>query len=41
MARAVERIEQDLATLEEAIALLATELYSTYSQYLTLLGQAV
>ena len=41
MARAVERIEQDLAALEEAIALLATELYSNYSQYLTLLGQAV
>lgn len=41
MARAVERIEQDLATLEEAIALLRAELYSTYSQYLKLLGQAV
>jgi hypothetical protein len=41
MARAVERIEQDLATLEEAIALLASELYSTYSKYLTFLGQAV
>lgn len=40
MARAVERIEQDLTALEEAIALLARELYSTYSQYLTLLGQA-
>jgi hypothetical protein len=41
MARAVERIEQDLATLEEAIALLRAELYSTYSQYLKLLGQTV
>lgn len=41
MARAVEKIEQDLAHLEEAIALLATQMYSTYSQYLTLLGQAM
>lgn len=41
MARAVEQIEQDLAALEEAIALLAKELYAAYSQYLTFLGQAV
>jgi len=41
MPRAVERIEQDLATLEEAIALLRAEFHSTYSQYLKLLGQAV
>jgi hypothetical protein len=41
MARTVERIEQDLATLEEAIALLRVEFHSTYSQYLKLLGQAV
>lgn len=41
MVRAVERIEQDLATIEEAIAVLATEFHSTYLQYLTLLGQAV
>jgi hypothetical protein len=41
MARAVEQIEQDLATLDEAIALLATQFHSTYSKYLTLLGQAV
>lgn len=41
MARAIERIEQDLAALEDAIALLRAELYSTYSQYLQLLGQAV
>ena len=41
MTRAVERIEQDLATLEEAIALLRADLYSTYSQYLKLLGQTV
>jgi hypothetical protein len=41
MARAVDRIEQDLAALEESIALLAAEFRSTYSQYLNLLGQAV
>jgi hypothetical protein len=41
MARTVERIEQDLATLEEAIALLRVEFHSTYSQYLKLLGQAL
>lgn len=41
MVRAVERIEQDLATIDEAIAVLATEFHSTYLQYLTLLGQAV
>jgi hypothetical protein len=41
MARALERIEQDLAALEEAIALLATDFQTTYSKYLTLLGQAV
>jgi len=41
MARAVERIEQDLEALEEAIALLWAEFHSTYSQYLKLLGQGV
>lgn len=41
MARAVERIEQDLAAIDQAIAHLATELHSAYFQYLTLLGQAV
>lgn len=41
MARAVERIEQDLETLDEAIAQLRAEFHSTYSQYLTLLGQAM
>jgi hypothetical protein len=41
MARAIERIEQDLAAVEAAIALLRAELYSTYSKYLQLLGQAV
>lgn len=37
----VERIEQDLAALEKAIALLKVDFHSTYSQYLKLLGQAV
>jgi hypothetical protein len=41
MARAIDQIEQDLATLEEAIALLRAEFHNIYSQYLTLLGQAV
>ncbi|MCA1994231.1 MAG: hypothetical protein LDL41_19620 [Coleofasciculus sp. S288] len=41
MARAVEQIDRDLAALEEAIALMATELYKAYSKYLTSLGQAV
>ena len=41
MARAVEQIEQDLETLEAAIALLGTEFHIVYSQYLKLLGQAV
>ena len=41
MARAVEQIEQDLETLEAAIALLGTEFHLVYSQYLKLLGQAV
>ncbi len=37
----VERIEQDLAALLEAIALLKVDFYSTYGQYLKLLGQAM
>ncbi|NEO33752.1 MAG: hypothetical protein F6K36_25690 [Symploca sp. SIO3C6] len=41
MVRAVEQIEQDLAKLEVVIAQVKTELSSAYSQYLTLLGQAV
>ncbi len=41
MARAIERIEQDLEALDEAIALLRAEFHSTYSQYLKLLGQSV
>jgi hypothetical protein len=41
MARAIERIEQDITALEEAIALLRVELHKVYSQYLQLLEQAV
>ncbi|NET57764.1 MAG: hypothetical protein F6K47_16875 [Symploca sp. SIO2E6] len=41
MIRPVEQIEQDLVALEEKLALLTQDLQSTYSQYLTLLGQAV
>jgi hypothetical protein len=41
MARPVERIEQDLAALEEASTLVAIEFYTAYSKYLTSLGQAV
>lgn len=37
----VERIEQDLAALEEAIALLKVDFCNTYEHYLKLLGQAV
>ena len=36
-----ERIEQDLAGLEEALAALTVEFRSTYEGYLTALGQAV
>ena len=39
--RARERIEQDLAGLEEALAALSLEFQSTYEGYLTALGQAV
>jgi len=41
MVRARERIEQDLAALEEALAALTLEYQSTYEGYLTALGQAV
>ena len=41
MARAIERIEQDLAALEDAIALLREEFYKSYSQYLNILGQVL
>ncbi|MBD2496320.1 hypothetical protein [Nostoc sp. FACHB-280] len=41
MARAIERIDRDLAMLEEAIRAIAAELQSAYTVYLTLLGEAV
>lgn len=41
MARAIERIEQDLVAIDEAIAQLRVDLHRSYSQYLQLLGQAV
>ncbi len=41
MARPIERIERDLAGLEEAIAAIAKELQATYTSYLNTLGQAV
>ncbi|TFI54959.1 hypothetical protein BLD44_006250 [Mastigocladus laminosus UU774] len=41
MARPIERIERDLAALEEAIAAIAKELQSTYTSYLNTLGKAV
>src|SRR4028119_859804 len=41
MVRVRERIEQDLAALEEALAALTLEFESTYEGYLTALGQAV
>jgi len=41
MARAVERIERDIAALEEEIGVIAAELGSAYTNYLTALGQAV
>jgi hypothetical protein len=41
MARAVERIERDIAALEEAIGVLAVELGGAYTSYLAALGQAV
>ncbi|MEA5570672.1 hypothetical protein [Calothrix sp. UHCC 0171] len=41
MARAIERIERDIQSLEAAIALVAQELYDSYTAYLSSLGQAV
>lgn len=38
MARAIERIEQDIATQKEAISAIARELHSAYVSYLTILG---
>ncbi|MEI1376246.1 hypothetical protein PQG02_16470 [Nostoc sp. UHCC 0926] len=41
MARAIERIERDIAALKEAIQAIATELQSAYASYLNTLGLAV
>jgi hypothetical protein len=41
MARAIERIEREIASLEQTIAELAAEFYNIYSRYLTALGQGV
>ena len=41
MARAIERIEQDIAALQEAIRAIAIELQSAYASYLKTLGLAV
>ncbi|MBW4683862.1 MAG: hypothetical protein KME40_01930 [Komarekiella atlantica HA4396-MV6] len=41
MARAIERIERDIAGLKEAISAIAVELQNAYASYLTTLGQAV
>ncbi|MDM9585429.1 MULTISPECIES: hypothetical protein [unclassified Nostoc] len=41
MARAIERIEQDIAALQEAIRAIAIELQSAYASYLNTLGLAV
>jgi hypothetical protein len=41
MARAIERIERDIAMLKEAIRAIAIELHSAYVSYLTILGAAL
>ncbi|MGH1393303.1 MAG: hypothetical protein ACRAVC_04620 [Trichormus sp.] len=41
MARAIERIERDIAVLQEAIQAIAKELQSAYTSYLAALGQAL
>lgn len=41
MARAIERIERDIAVLKVAIQAIATELQSAYASYLTTLGKAL
>lgn len=41
MARAIERIEQDITNIKQAIKAIATELHSNYVNYLTILGQAL
>ncbi len=41
MARAIERIDRDIASLKEAINAIAAELQKAYAIYFTLLGQAL
>lgn len=41
MVRTVERIEQELAILDQSVATIAQEFHDTYNQYLRVLGQAV
>lgn len=41
MARAIERIERDIAAIKEAIRAIAVELQNAYASYLTTLGLAV
>jgi hypothetical protein len=41
MVGAIERIAQEIAALDKATSAIAEELYSAYSIYLTILGQAV
>jgi hypothetical protein len=41
MARAIERIDRDIAQLKEAIRAIAAELENAYANYLGILGQAV
>lgn len=41
MVRGVDRIEQDLAALEEVVSAIAQELQATYDEYFNALGEAV
>ncbi|MFH7026103.1 MAG: hypothetical protein ACHBN1_12035 [Heteroscytonema crispum UTEX LB 1556] len=41
MARAIERIERDIAAMEQAISAIAQEIQSAYANYLTIFEQAV
>ena len=41
MVRTVERIEQELAILDQSVEAIAQEFHDTYNQYLSVLGQAV
>jgi hypothetical protein len=41
MVKAIERLEQDIAGLKQAIGAIAAELQNAYANYLSILGQAV